>query len=407
MKRRLWLSVLATALLACAACTGGGAAKGGTDASAQADAPSDALADDQDDAGSDAGDAGDVGSPLPAIPNQGGPVIAAPKLVTITFPGFAYETWVESFGAFIVQSTWLTTVGADYGVGAGTHVHVTLTDTPPAAAGDAEVQTLLETRLQDGTLPGGMHGSASGYVYMVLYPPGTTIGSSTCGFDSTGNYRTTDWHYAVDDATARIAYVVMGTCPQQSMQHLGLQASHELVEAMTDPLPSTAPAFRLPQSSPWTALGGEIGDLCELGAHDTTTEGGFTMQRIWSNSAALGGRSPCVPAPPGDVYFVVTGEPDVIHSAAAGGSVDVKVRGWANVPAAPWSVSARPASTVVAGVQPPTFMASSGTEATVTVSIPSGTPSNTAATVLLMSSGVDDAGKKSAVSGWPVVVEVQ
>jgi hypothetical protein len=388
------------------ACTGNGAATGGADAATPVDASPDTMPDAQDDESSDAGGVGDAGSPLPAIPNQGGPVIAAPKLVTVTFPGFAYETQVESFGAFVVQSNWLATVGADYGVGAGTHVHVTLTDTPPATAGDADVQALLEARLQDGTLPGGTHGSANGYIYMVFYPPSTAIDSSTCVSDPTGNYRDTDWHYAVDDATGRIAYVVMGTCAQQSMQHLGLQASHELVEAMTDPFPSTAPAYRLPQSSPWTALGGEIGDLCELGAHDTTTEGGFTVQRIWSNSAALAGRSPCVPAPPGDLYVVVTGEPDVIHTAPAGGSVDVTVRAWANGPTAPWSVSTRPASTVVAGVQPPTFTATPGATAMLTVSIPPGTPSNTVATVLLMSSSADDAGKKYAVSGWPVVVQV-
>jgi hypothetical protein len=347
-------------------------------------------------------------SSLPVVPNAGGPILASPKLVTVTFPNFAYESQVEAFGAIVVGSSWIAAVGADYGVGPGTHMHVTLTsDTPPATAADADIQALLRSRLHDGTLPGGVRGSERGYVYMVFYPPSTQLGTSTCVSDLTGSYRNQDWHLAEDDRNGRFAYVAMGTCVHQSIVHLGLQASHELIEAATDPYPETAPAWHLPSSSPWQAFGGEIGDLCEMGAQNTVREDGISLQRIWSNSAASAGKVPCVPEPSNQPYVVVLGAPDVVHSIKPGGSVDVRVVGWSSEPIPTWGVSVRQGSSTTVTVQPRAFSTTADAKTALTLSVPSSTPSGTRAAIVLLSSSPDDADRVGAVSGWPVVLDVQ
>jgi hypothetical protein len=94
-------------------------------------------------------------------------------------------------------------------------------------------------------------------------------------------------------------------------------ASHEIVEAVSDPiiqpLGSTAPAggyyidLSKQSSIPWAGLGdGELADLCvdQLGfGQDRTTEGAYTVQRIWSIANATAGNvDPCVPSN-GKVYF--------------------------------------------------------------------------------------------------------
>jgi len=85
-------------------------------------------------------------------------------------------------------------------------------------------------------------------------------------------------------------------------------ASHELLEAATDPLTTLGkPAYDHVDDAHvlWgTVFNTEVGDLCARGQRwdSATKEVGYAVQRMWSNSAAKAGRDPCVPAP-GDVYF--------------------------------------------------------------------------------------------------------
>jgi hypothetical protein len=79
-------------------------------------------------------------------------------------------------------------------------------------------------------------------------------------------------------------------------------ASHEIVEAATDPFPDTQPAYigvdddHLAWSVAITGPG-EVGDMCgsessQLGRYI----GYFLVQRSWSNQAAAANLDPCVPA---------------------------------------------------------------------------------------------------------------
>src|SRR5689334_11023580 len=53
----------------------------------------------------------------PLIPSQGGPVLAQPKLVTITFADDPNGPMDEAFGDWVMTSSWLAAAQTDYGVG--------------------------------------------------------------------------------------------------------------------------------------------------------------------------------------------------------------------------------------------------------------------------------------------------
>src|SRR5256885_1197863 len=80
---------------------------------------------------------------------------------------------LDASGDSIVGSAWLKTVGADYGLKSATHAKkVTLTQTAAATVKDADVQALVASKIQDGTLPSGNQA-----LYLVYYPPGTVVQS--------------------------------------------------------------------------------------------------------------------------------------------------------------------------------------------------------------------------------------
>jgi hypothetical protein len=86
-------------------------------------------------------------------------------------------------------------------------------------------------------------------------------------------------------------------------------ASHEFIEATTDPYPFSDPAY-LTVDTPhfyWSLIlgGGEICDMCAQFPTSFTTFADlpYLVQRCWSNKAETNGQDPCVPAIPGEVYF--------------------------------------------------------------------------------------------------------
>ena len=70
----------------------------------------------------------------------------------------------------------------------------------------------------------------------------------------------------------------------------------------------------------------EVADLCQ-NALDGITEGGFKLERAWSNAAALAGREPCVPVPAGEVYSGASADPATIQLASPGETVTFTLTG--------------------------------------------------------------------------------
>jgi hypothetical protein len=86
----------------------------------------------------------------------------------------------------------------------------------------------------------------------------------------------------------------------------------------------------------WQMLNGlEVADLCENQSYDVVD--GFTVQDIWSNSAAQSGNNPCQPSDPKHPFFMVSAD-DTIYHAQAGATVTVHAVAWSNMPAPDWSI---------------------------------------------------------------------
>jgi hypothetical protein len=356
--------------------------------------------------GGGGGSGGGIGAhePMPVVINQGGPTLSPLQLVTITFSADPNSAADGAFGDFVVGSTWLKTVGADYGLQSATHVKkVVLTQTVPATVMDSDIQTLIASKIKDGTLP-----SAVGTLYLIYYPPNTVVQSAFGGADtclSVGSSAIGGYHWEGKNGNTPFPYSVVPTCKNEALADIQASASHEIMEGATDPFPANNPAWVLTDTTnPWSALDGEVGDFCEL---LTTTEGGYSLQQIWSNSAAKANdRDPCIPAP-AEPFYNATATPGKVQTVAAGQSFTFDIKGWSSAPTTPWMITADASSSPLdPGSFDPkpmldTTMMQNGQLAHLTVSVPAGTKSKASALIFLTSSR-----SLTDFSIWPVVVTV-
>lgn len=349
---------------------------------------------------------------LPIVTPNGGPVLSTPLLVTITYADDTNRAFEEALGAFMPTSTWLTTNGKEYGVGAGTSANVELPDDAPATIDDTGIQSLIASLITAGSAPdpladaGADAGPYSQAVYVYYVPPTTnvTYGSSTLCQISSGGY-----HF---ESSAQVnghtfAYAVVSPCPNglpvAAPENLVWAASHEFIEACTDPYPLTAPGYvMLDPNQPWADIGGEVGDLCTF-VFPQAAEGPYTaLQRVYSNAAAKAGADPCRPSP--GTAFGADVEPQAFVSLAAGQSTTFQVTGWSTAPMAPWSVSAYPYA--VQGSASPTAVLGTttlqnGETTTLTVTMPAGTAPGTVVDVYV-TSAVGNLDYSTAVVGVTV-----
>lgn len=361
----------------------------------------------------DGGDAGgaDAGwkeaphDPFPEVPTAGGPVLAHPALTTVTFAGYAYADDMESWGDWVVSSPWLTAVGADYGVASGTHAaKIRLTTSAPTTMTDADVRTLLAARVADHTLPA----PTADTLYALYLPPTTTVtitnlGASCVGFSG--------YHSEVTGAGG-FAYAVVGACDGyvsglSLLENVERTASHELIEAATDPRTRTTRGFDLDDpSDPWSFPEGEIADICRLGW--IVRDGNFLAQRVWSNAAARAGAWPCAPAPGGGAapYFNVSVAPSGVVSVQPGQVVTLKVRGWSTEPVAPWVVHVPSVSVgdFAAHASLDKTTIGNGDEVTLTLTVPASATSG-GVSYLRIASAATTAGLPLG-DFWPVTLRV-
>src|SRR5262249_53345628 len=148
--RTLFCALLSAFVSILLACSGASDSTVGVTSDAGVDATADASPSPP----ADAAGAKAPPSALPHVPNQGGGVIAHVKLVTITFAGFPYQSEIQAFGDWIVGSQWLQQIGAEYGVGTGTHIAKLVVDyTPPAVVGISDIEQYIATGISMGVFP--------------------------------------------------------------------------------------------------------------------------------------------------------------------------------------------------------------------------------------------------------------
>jgi hypothetical protein len=251
--------------------------------------------------------------PLPELVNEaGGKVLATPKLYLVVYPGYAHTAGLQAFAQALGKSTYWSAATKEYGVDAIEYAGTKeLTgETAPSTIQDTAVEALIAAKLAAGDF--GTPDTST--LYAIFYPETTTItsaggginGGSSCS--SFGGYHS-DTPVNVGGKTANYAFAVVPTCADfgglGGLDELTGAASHEIIEAVTDPFPSThngadsAYATVDPDHFIWVLSGGmEAGDLCvpETNAFQKLEELGTTVQRTWSNIAAKASHDPCVPA---------------------------------------------------------------------------------------------------------------
>jgi hypothetical protein len=114
-------------------------------------------------------------------------------------------------------------------------------------------------------------------------------------------------------------------------------ASHEIIEASTDPDIGIGSLAYYMLNQTWADEGGEVGDLC---TSKTTTESSFTVQRIWSNKSAAAGQDPCVPIPTTEIYFNSAPEQQQIKLNKIGDTATIDIDAFSDAPYPPWTLSA-------------------------------------------------------------------
>jgi hypothetical protein len=339
------------------------------------------------DASTDAAADLDAGVPLgyaEPLPSRGGPVLAHPSFATLTYADDTNRTTLEAYGDAMASDPWWGPTTAEYGVGALTSLgHVRLTDRAPTAATQAQIESYLLGLAAAGTLPRAADGTYDGVVYLLYFPAGAAITLSDGAAACSG------WHGVHGEAGSgamHIAYALAIDCgPGRGFDALGYleaAASHELVEAVTDPYVSSAPAYQASRTTidRWSIYG-ELTDRC-VGRY-VVRPSGFIFARSWSNAASTAGDDPCPPAEPGEIFYGVSTPSTDVHGAA-GATLDLPITGFARGTVPDFPVQAY----VAAGpnVRPSLGRTSlnDGMSTNLRLTLPTGTPSGQRAWVVLL-----------------------
>jgi hypothetical protein len=218
----------------------------------------------------------------PELTYRNGPLLTNVEVFTV-FWGKAWQDATNStvvkqmneFFDFVLTSKLIDQLG-EYSVEGKTIGHgtrtgsLTLTTSEPGAkVQDSAIQQMLQSEIAAGTLPAKNANS----LYFVFLPPGTQLeqgGAASCT-DFCG------YHDATSDDVfyAAMPYPNCTGCEGglTTLDALTSTSSHELCEAITDPIPGQG----------WyDDANGEIGDIC---AWKTKRLNGFTVQLEWSNAA--------------------------------------------------------------------------------------------------------------------------
>lgn len=225
-------------------------------------------------------------APSPQLTYRGGPLLTAAEVFTVFWgawwqesDGAALASQLNGFFDYVLASELIDQLG-EYSIGGRTIGHGSRTGTTTisepalgASITDTQIQQTLQQLTQAGTLPS----PTANTLYFLYLPPNVPVsqgGSRSCqGFCGYHNATSADLYYAV------MPYPGCTGCAGglALFDALTSTSSHELCEAITDPVPGQG----------WyDDQHGEIGDIC---AWQTRQLNGYTVQLEWSNT-----RNACV-----------------------------------------------------------------------------------------------------------------
>jgi hypothetical protein len=218
----------------------------------------------------------------PHLTYRNGPLLTAAQVFTV-FWGAAWQqapnsnliTQINGFFDFILTSQLMDQLseysvpGQPIGHGSRIGSKIITSPAPGNSVQDSAIQQFLEQQISAGTLPAATNNT----LYFVYLPSGVQVlqgGSASCQ-DFCGYHETfgTNMYYAVEP------YPGCTGClgGLSAFDALTTTSSHELCEAITDPIPGQG----------WyDDTNGEIGDIC---AWKTRQLGNYTIQLEWSNKS--------------------------------------------------------------------------------------------------------------------------
>jgi hypothetical protein len=391
---------------------------------------------------------------LPELVYNGGSLVVAPRVVTVTFQDDGMAADLTAFGNAVASSSWWDVVRSDRCDEAGhcladgpPGTAVQLSSSAPAMLTDSDrgdpstLQDWLSAALADGSLPPPDPGPPasnpmSSTIYLIYLPETTTVtfdGLTSCAPTGFAGY-----HNHLTMGGQRVPYAVVSECtplPPPAgtnlpaltlLQTTTVTASHEILETATDPDGRTGFGLKLDDVDNWAWLdivgGDEAADLCvdPFGIHQDVIEdpvGGqtFSVQRIWSDASAAAGHDPCVPVPSGEVYFNAAPRKS-FFVIDVGQSVTFDVDAFADGPMPDWTLVVQDWSasasgyldlTVEGGEQTsagPSIKVNRGRTVRITATLladPSGLPTGEANGALVSVSG---GGASVAAHWWPFAV---
>jgi len=298
-------------------------------------------------------------TPMPIVPNNGGRILQNPEIVTVTFAGDdpTMVSRVQQFDDIITTTAWWSAVSAEYCdqpgnspcIGPGSSGgHVVISDTlasqyiDSSTGGPSSLQDFIRAHVvgdADAGITADLPPVDDNTLYVFYFPPNVTItldGQDSCS--SFGAYHNTMILPNKSNVDSFGAYAIIPRCGTKESTTT-ISASHEIIEAATDPdIGENSIAYYLFDTL-WGPEGGEVGDLCEGFGSGSTTESTFTVQRIWSNKSGAASHSPCVPIPNGEVYFNAAPRQSKVVLPKAGASAVVDIDVYSDAPKDPWTLS--------------------------------------------------------------------
>jgi len=299
-------------------------------------------------------------TPMPVVPNNGGRILQNPEIVTVTFAGDdpTMVSRVQQFDDIITTTPWWTAVSSEYCetddhacIGPGSSGgHVVIQDPPADSYSDSSqgapstLQDFIHAHVvgdADAGITADLPAPDDNTLYVIYFPASTTItldGDQSC--NSFGAYHNTMILPNKNNVLTFAPYAIIPRCGTKEATTT-VSASHEIIEAATDPDIGEGDLTFYMLNTLWAVAGGEVGDLCEgIGSSGTTTtESTFTVQRIWSNNSAKASHNPCVPIPTGEVYFNAAPRQSKIVLSKIGATATVDIDAFSDGPMDPWSLT--------------------------------------------------------------------
>jgi hypothetical protein len=270
--------------------------------------------------------------PFPALTAPGWSAPSRVRIETITADGDPLRDSLNAFVAALVTSNWWRAVGADYGLPPTAEAIAT---SAPPLAGNVDDNALADYIARATAAPETTLDPLT--IHLVFLPPGVAYKAASgvnCSCAAVAGA------HNLAPTKQVVAFVQRCAVPEHAeLEWLTRVASHEIIEAATDPAPGSGFLLRSDRAPwdgpviaallpPWEH---EVADLCGGAAF----EGRWTYTQSWSNAQAAAGNSPCVPATTAAPYFAVSTSEDW-YEVQPDGSLDIPLVAWSTGPRPDW-----------------------------------------------------------------------